>query len=260
MKKVMNILAVVVAGGAIIAAMGFVSNERKQVTCKDIEVLIQGSDAIHFLDEKRVRLMLMDMGELILNKRASEIPLSTLEARLRNNPYVKEADLYMTLDGILEVSLQQREPIARIMTGPSKSYYIDREGYLMPPPDYFTAHVPVINGHFSLPFHSEKPIGEGGIATADSSLIRDLYALAKYVHDDPFWNSQVVQIYVNRHKEIELIPRVGDHRILLGNVEDMNGKLDKLRVFYNEGLRYTDWNQYSTINLKYKNQIICTKR
>ena len=38
-------------------------------------------------------------------------------------------------------------------------------------------------------------------------------------------------------------------------------KFEKLKMFYTEGLNKTDgWNKYSTINIKYKNQVVCTKK
>ena len=62
------------------------------------------------------------------------------------------------------------------------------------------------------------------------------------------------------NKEIELIPRVGNHIILLGSEEEMEAKFEKLMLFYKKGVQQTGWNQYSIINLKYKNQLVCVKR
>ena len=70
----------------------------------------------------------------------------------------------------------------------------------------------------------------------------------------------IVQIYVDEKNNVELIPRVGNHNIILGDASDLENKLEKLMIFYKKGLSKTGWNEYSTINLKYKNQIVCTKR
>jgi cell division protein FtsQ len=38
-------------------------------------------------------------------------------------------------------------------------------------------------------------------------------------------------------------------------------KFEKLHTFYLQGLNTTgSWNKYSVINLKFKNQIVCTKK
>jgi len=64
---------------------------------------------------------------------------------------------------------------------------------------------------------------------------------------------------VNGAGEIELISRVGNQPVLFGDINDMEEKFDKLLLFYKEGLSKTGWNQYKTINLTYKDQVVCTK-
>jgi len=56
------------------------------------------------------------------------------------------------------------------------------------------------------------------------------------------------------------VPRVGAHMIMLGSLENYRGKLHKLMVLYREGFSRVGWNQYEWINLKYKDQVICTKK
>jgi cell division protein FtsQ len=64
-------------------------------------------------------------------------------------------------------------------------------------------------------------------------------------------------VYVD--KDLELIPRVGNHTIILGNVSDLQEKFNKLMIFYKEAMPKVGWNKYKTLNLKYKNQIVCKK-
>ena len=68
------------------------------------------------------------------------------------------------------------------------------------------------------------------------------------------------QIFVHPDNEVELIPRVGNHRIMLGTFEGFEEKLDKLQLFYEQAIPKVGWEKYSIINLKYKNQIVCTKK
>ncbi|MEP7169164.1 MAG: cell division protein FtsQ, partial [Bacteroidota bacterium] len=79
------------------------------------------------------------------------------------------------------------------------------------------------------------------------------------IANDAFWNAQVEQIYVTEQSEIELIPRVGNHRIILGDASQLDEKFNKLMIFYKQGLNNTGWNNYNTINLKFTNQVVCTK-
>jgi len=88
----------------------------------------------------------------------------------------------------------------------------------------------------------------------------EIYKFCNYLSENEFWNDQVVQIYVNLRGEYELIPRVGAHHILLGSMDQWEKKLRNLELLYEQGLSKYGWNTYQTINLKYTNQVICTKR
>jgi cell division protein FtsQ len=89
--------------------------------------------------------------------------------------------------------------------------------------------------------------------------IEQVYALAKFIEADTFWTANAEQIYVNEQQELELIPRFGDHRILVGDTTAMADKFKRLMVFYRDGLNKTGWNNYNLINLKFKGQVVCTK-
>ncbi|MCF8296880.1 MAG: hypothetical protein K9J13_04975, partial [Saprospiraceae bacterium] len=97
-----------------------------------------------------------------------------------------------------------------------------------------------------------------GDTIKNNSTINKIFILAKAITKDEFFKAQIEQIYINKN-EIELIPKVGDHVIIFGSISDMDEKLDKLKLFYIKGLKKTGWNNYKTINLKYRNQIVCTK-
>ncbi|MDR1090381.1 MAG: hypothetical protein LBL79_04825 [Prevotella sp.] len=62
------------------------------------------------------------------------------------------------------------------------------------------------------------------------------------------------------NQDITLIPRVGDHRIILGDLDGYKERLNKLMTFYRNGLNETGWNKYSVINLKFDKRVVCIKR
>jgi len=93
-----------------------------------------------------------------------------------------------------------------------------------------------------------------------ASIMRDVYNVSLFVAQDDFWNAQIEQIYVNSNGDLELIPRVGRHSIILGNGKDLKEKFDRLFLFYTDGLNKAGWDKYKTINLKFKDQVVCTKK
>ena len=88
----------------------------------------------------------------------------------------------------------------------------------------------------------------------------DLYKFALFLQENDFWNDLIVQIVVDENYDVILIPRVGNCRILLGTLSDFEEKLDKLMLFYKQVVPKMGWDKYSMINLKFKNQIVCTKK
>ena len=77
---------------------------------------------------------------------------------------------------------------------------------------------------------------------------------------DKFWQNQVVQINVLPDGTLEMVPRVGDHIVYLGEPVDVGAKLNRLMKFYKYGLSQAGWNKYSYINIAFDNQIICKKK
>jgi cell division protein FtsQ len=80
------------------------------------------------------------------------------------------------------------------------------------------------------------------------------------MQEEELWNAQIEQIQVTAGGEVELIPRVGNHIIALGQPSDYAQKFDKLKIFYEKGLDEVGWDRYSRINLNYGNQVIATKK
>ena len=158
----------------------------------------------------------------------------------------------------------------------------------MPLSNQYTARVAIANGNIHIPYSTvyeledlEKRIHrifrkKNSSAVQNISLIeelgikqeelpgakqlKDLFTLSKYVHNSSFWRSQISQIYVNENGDFEFSPRVGKHIIVFGSIENINEKFENLMTFYRKGLNKTGWNEYSIINLKFKNQVVCTKR
>ena len=133
-------------------------------------------------------------------------------------------------------------PILRV-NSTSGNYYIDNIGSVMPLSRHYVAHVLVASGYINKEF-----------------AMNELYHFVQFLQDNEFWNNQIDQIYVDADQEVELIPLVGNHKILLGSFDDYQKKLDNLKLFYEQAIPKVGWEKYSLINLKYRNQIVCTKR
>jgi cell division protein FtsQ len=163
----------------------------------------------------------------------------------------------------LTIEIEQRLPVLRIINNYNQSFYIDYEGKLMPFSSKFTARVIVANGNISNLYYKTKTLDLLTLKGVDSmkscNMINKLYTLAKFINKDKFWKSQIEQIYIEDNNDIEIIPKIGSQIILFGDIDRMTEKFRNLKVFYYEKINQTGWNKYKIINLKFKNQIVCTK-
>jgi cell division protein FtsQ len=182
---------------------------------------------------------------------------------LKSRQIIDKAEVFVTEPGIVNIEISQKTPFVRIINRYGQSYYLDRQGNIIPWTHGFSPFVLVANGFIAEPFSLGKTLNILDVKHDSISrplhTIYDVYRLADFITADDFWNSQIEQIYVNNKYEFELIPRVGAHIIELGRVEDLEEKFDNLKIFYLRGLNNLGWNQYEKISLKYKNQVVCTK-
>ena len=93
-----------------------------------------------------------------------------------------------------------------------------------------------------------------------SFAMSDLYNFGVFLQNNPFWGAQIEQINVLPGRDIELVPRIGNHTIFFGKLDNYEAKLSRLRSFYRKGLNEVGWDKYSYINIEFENQIVCTKR
>lgn len=270
LKNILNIAGWVVLGCGVIMSVGFVNMKKESLLCKGVEINIDRGLDHFFLEENDIRTMLEEKQAHLQGKPIADINISMLEKWVRINPFVENAEVYSGIDGTVHIDVKQRNPILRVIGG-FDSYYIDGKGAFMPLSEKYSARVPVATGFIYEPYvYREAKIIERNPDTSDVyrsiepqyryTLKDSLFTLAAFLNSSEFWKAQVQQIYVNEGHEFELVPTVGYHNIILGDLSDMEEKFDKLLKFYQMGLSKTGWNKYSVVNLKFKNQVVCNRR
>lgn len=256
MKRMANIFFSLLILTYMLVVLGFVKDAHDGVRCNGIDVVIRDSLEHGFINESDVRSLIRLEHPNIAGTPLSNIDAAEMEENLSLVPVIKSAQVYKTVEGRLVVELAQRTPIVRVQDRDNRQYLLDSEGNVIPSTGGYTPHILLVNGEIGGTFGKKKNVLE----SSRDSIMRDIIALANFIAGDPFWNAQIVQIYVNRKKEFELIPRVGAQIILFGDRSRMEQKFFKLETLYREGFRQKGWNQYEIINLKYNHQVICTKR
>ncbi|MDB5120164.1 MAG: hypothetical protein JWN56_1382 [Sphingobacteriales bacterium] len=249
-KAVLFTVIWVVSLSGLGVLMGFIEQKKVAVICRDVRVLIPGTQS--FIERKEIdEILLQNKGPLI-GRKLNLINIHDIENELKANPFIEYAKVYADMDGIITVRIKQREPVLRILNSENQDFYVDLNGLKIPTSENFTAEVLVANGLISEHFSNK-------VDTLKTQLAKDLFNTALFIRKDTLWNNQIEQIYVNSKKEIELVPRVGNQKIILGSADSLDVKFRNLLAFYKKALPKVGWDTYKTINVKYANQIVCEK-
>ncbi len=246
----------------ILVAWGFSLRQNAGNRTGEISIVFEGEKEPGFVSEKEIMEALGHSNTEAGGIPLGEININHLEWKVNSNPWVKKAEVFMDIDGNIRVKIWQKEALCRILNAAGESFYLDTEGNPMLWSPLYTPRVPLVTGKIPGTFagvygntYASLPLAD----TASTKMLHDVYKFCNFIMRNPLWKAQVDQIFVNESGEFELIPRVGDHRIIFGDTTRMAQKFRKLEIFYREGLAFTGWNRYDTLNLKFYNQIVCTK-
>ncbi len=219
---------------------GFSRQKNNGIKIHDISIEFEEGNNL-FMNYKIVNKLLIQNGGTVKNQAKSVIDLHVLEANVISHPMVEDAAVFLTVDGLLKARIKQRTPIARVLTNET-SYYIDRQAKIMPLSVNHSARVLLITGD---------------IKEEDN---RNIHLLAAIILKDDFLKKQVISIQKMQHNEFVLGTRVGGQKIFLGKIENLNHKFMNLKSFYNKTIADKTIDNYTSINLKYNNQVVCTKK
>ena len=242
-KKVLLFIVLLLIIAYLIIALTAFSGKPADQVCQRVELIIKDSVNAGFITRDEVGSLLRKKGLYPIGKKMESIRTDLLEKQLNEHPLIENVECYKTPGGSLCVEVTQRLPILRVMSNKGENYYIDNKGKIMPPEANCVAHLAIVTGNVDKTFAT-----------------KDLYKFGLFLQNDKFWDAQIEQINVTPEKEVELVPRVGEHIVFLGKIDNFEEKLAKLKLFYEKALNQVGWNKYSRISLEFNNQIICTKK
>ena len=202
-----------------------------------------------FIDEAEVTRLVKQADPKLFEKKLDEVNADVLENKLRKVPAIKNVEVFrhisgdrMDFKGDLIVEVMQREPLLRVVEGQT-DYYMDDAGVIIPANPKFTALVMLVTGNVD-----EKFVRKG------------LIPLVEFIEGDDFWRVQIKQIDVNASGELAMVPLVGDQLIEFGEPDNYREKFRNLKALYDQAFNRWGWDKYKKISLKYKDQVVCTKR
>ena len=240
----------------VAAFTSFNKPDETSKVCTKASIDIQDETTNGFINAKEIKARLEKTHLYPLGIPMRFVNARKIEETLKQSPFVKTAECYKTQDGHVCINLTQRMPTVRIKSINGDDYYLDDNNSIMPN-SHYTSDLIIATGYISK-WYARKYVSH----------------LSNALMADDLWKNQIEQINVTRELGIELVPRVGDHIVYLGQLPESKydserkqqidafvaKKMGRLEKFYKYGLSQAGWNKYGSINLEFDNQIICKRK
>jgi cell division protein FtsQ len=237
-------------GLLLLVLIGFVEKKQGDKRVKNVIISVDHSGNNYFVEEGDVLdLITLNGQDPIVDKKYQYLDLKEIEIRIKSFKFVSDAQVSRDHKGNLKVLVKQRRPIARVIYPNGVHAYIGSDGTTLSTSEKFTSRVIIVDGDYAPKLMSEDFL--------QSEEGKQYFDLLKKIDEDKFWKAQLAQISIDRSGEIILYPQLGRQTIYMGMPENLDMKFKNLGLFYTKIIPSKGWNAYQTVNLKYKNQLIC---
>ncbi|MBF8148536.1 hypothetical protein ITJ86_01425 [Winogradskyella sp. F6397] len=227
----------------LVVLVGFLfafSNQRNKTRkVSEPNITFLGENKLFITDANVSKLLIVNQ-EPVSEQPKEIIDLNKLESALKSNPMIKQAEVFMSVNGALSAEIEQKKPIARVHT--TASYYIDDEGGVMPLSHNYAARVPLITGNIN------------------KNKLETVFKFAKTVDEDEFLKKHIIEIRQNDDNTIDFKVRKSDFIVHVGTLKQLDKKINNFKAFYQKALKDQVLENYSLVNLKFDKQVICTKK
>ncbi|ESU29399.1 cell division protein FtsQ [Flavobacterium limnosediminis JC2902] len=225
--------------GVLIFLYSFSEKRNESRKLVKTEVKFAGENMPFLTDEMVNNLLIQNSGS-VTSIRKEKLDLNRLERELDSHQMIADAQVYATVDGTLKALVTQKTPIARVSNERS-SYYIDYEGNKMPLSDHFSARVPLVFGEIN----NENRKG--------------LTEVFQNIHDDDFLKKNITGAKILESGSVLMTNRNYNYEILFGKPINVDKKFNNYKAFFQHAMKDTLIGEYKMINLKFTQQVVCTK-
>ena len=206
---------------------------------------LTGSE-VHFTDNENLYVTVDAVNKLLIqNEEANAnlgqetLDLNKVETLLNSHDMIENAEVFLRLDGKLSAIVTQRKPIGRAVG--NTSFYLDKNGEVMPLSENFSARVPLMLGF-------------------DESNILTAYPLVSYIKNDSFLSKHITTIQRLENGRYELKLRKADFVVYFGEIKNIALKFNNFKAFFKKALKDKKLDTYKRVNLQFGNQVVCTKK
>ena len=255
--KILKGILIVLLFIGLLVAVGFANHKQNNQKITGFTVKVDALKGDAFMTDQAFKALIYSKLDTFVGLKTKQVSISQIEALAKKEVSVKSASAFFGVNGEVFLELELKTVFARVKPVSSGGYYIDSDGKIMPWVSTFTPSVLTITGWLER-YPRYNPVKDS-VKTVNKRLINEAYEFASYVHSSEFWSSQLVQVFINKEGDAELITLLGGQKIIFGELSNSKEKLDKLMLFYQEIVQKVGWYKYKEVNLKFNKQIVCKK-
>jgi cell division protein FtsQ len=241
MKEAWNIVSWAFGFILIISLFSFSEDSQNRARFAGLEIEVEDGENYHLITREEVVDLIYREYPFLDSLFCKEINKNLLEESLDNHPSIAKAEVYSTLYGTLWVKISQKRPVFRVQHS-ERAYYVDASGGVMPLSPHYSAQVPLVTGKIS------------------EETQRRIYDFLIDLIDDDFYRDFFHGIEVSEEGVWTLYPAIAEHRVILGEPEEITDKLQRLRTFYERTRETPLINEFKTLNLSFNGQVVCSKK
>ena len=232
-------IQLVLMSGLVVFLFAFTSkrNESRKIVKTDVQ-FVGGNNLL--VTSETINNLLIDKSAGIRSIGKDKLDLHSLEKSINKHQMVEKAEVFVSIDGTLKAVVTQRLPIGRFYDE-EQSFYIDSKGNKMPLSEIYAARVPLVSGR--LTSENQDDVAE---------LLNSIYA-------DDFLKKNITGMTIENAGDVILTTRNYDFDILFGKIINMKAKFNNYKAFYQKAVSDSSINYYTKINLKFTQQVVCTK-
>lgn len=215
----------------------------EQQTLDDIVINIDKNSPTKFVTKEGVVQKLGKTADKIKHTPIAELNIEKLERQLSQDNSFENVECYITSDNKLQIDIVPMIPEIRVFSPDGKSYYINKDGKRIDTGNEFFMDVPVVTGNFDQKFPA-----------------KNILPVTRHIAADDYLKNLITMIEVKSATNILLYPCIKGQVINIGDTTELTKKFDNLTLFYRKVMNLKGWETYDTISVKFRNQIVATRR
>jgi cell division protein FtsQ len=260
--RVLVLVFFVLIGAGTLVLWAFSISKHNAQPVPEVRVNIQrGQNIDELITKQEVDSIVHSHFGLLQGTPMNQIDVSAVQVAVNRHPAIQSCNVYLGVDGVLNIDIRQRAPMFRVMNSDGSGFYVDTLGQSFNLLNRAVAYVPIFSvegvmGSMQYPaipaYYDENTLG--------LTYLDELIVFGNHMRKNPELKDWAEHVHLTAMGTLEVIPRIGRHVIEYGSIYNLEMKTKMLFQFYRSQVYITDLEKYSRINLNFENQVICEKR